>query len=178
MKKISLSIMALLMVAGLSTCSYAVPVFYGANGHWYATVSGNWTTAEANSIALGGHLVTINNAAEESWLRTTFGTSYRFWIGFNDIVSEGKWVWTSGEAVTYTHWNVGEPNNVGNEDWAVMNWNSSNGLWNDWWYTNCRIGIAEWGPPTPVPEPSSLLLVSTGLAGFAAFGLRTLRRIV
>ena len=35
----------------------------------------------------------------------------RFWLGFNDNASEGNWVWSSGEASTYTNWNSGEPNN-------------------------------------------------------------------
>lgn len=126
------------VIVSLSSSAFAAPISY--NGHWYAIVSsgtnGSWINAENNAIALGGHLVTINDAAEETWLRSVFGDSLRYWIGFNDATTEGIWVWSSGEPVTYTNWDDFEPNNshppeIG-EDYAVINWVSSDGGWNDW----------------------------------------------
>lgn len=56
----------------------------------------------------------------------------RFWIGFNDFESEGHWVWSTGEPVTYTNWCPGEPNNWENrEHGGVINWDG-NGCWNDY----------------------------------------------
>ena len=54
-------------------------------GHNYALTSGAvpWLTAETEAVTQSGHLVTINDAAEESWLRTTFGTEI-FHIVFTD----------------------------------------------------------------------------------------------
>ena len=64
------------------------------------------------------------------------------WIGLNDRSVEGTFVWSNGEAVTYTNWTAGEPNNSGNEDCAHI-WSS--GTWND---------IPCTGYPTPyVCEP-------------------------
>jgi len=164
---------AVALAACAVSSAWAVPTFNPATGNWYDVVSsganGSWQNAENNAIALGGHLVTTNNAAEEIWLRTNFGTQ-RFWIGFNDVASEGNFVWSSGEAVTYTNWGGGEPNNAGGiEDFAVMNWNQSTAHWNDWSHLRPDFntfgpfnGIAEYAR---VPEPTTLLLLGLGLAG-------------
>lgn len=98
-----------------------------ATGHFYEQVGPMaWADAEAYAVSVGGHLVTINDSAEENWLKATF-TQPNLWFGFNDQAVEGMWVWSSGEPVTYTHWAPGEPNNgspggAGNEDVAVMTW--------------------------------------------------------
>ena len=55
----------------------------------YVIVEGpTWEEAEANANALGGHLVTINDADENEWIFKQFGTGR--WIGLNDIEEEGK----------------------------------------------------------------------------------------
>ena len=65
--------------------------------------------------------MTLNDAAEEDWVRTTFGSS-GLWIGINDADNEGQFVWASGEPLAYAKgmlasfrpsgysigWNVGE----------------------------------------------------------------------
>jgi hypothetical protein len=107
-----------------------------ATGHFYAQVNGvAWPEAEAQAVAVGGHLVTINDQAEESWLEATF-TAPNLWIGFTDSAVEGTWVWSSGEPVTYTNWIPGQPDDwqaVGGEDYAVMNATWQVGLgWDDW----------------------------------------------
>jgi len=47
-----------------------------------------------------------------------------------DEVTEGTFKWANGEAVTYTNWAPGEPNNLGNEDYAEFNVFGV-GKWND-----------------------------------------------
>lgn len=89
-----------------------------------------WHAAEAEAVGYGGHLVAVNDAAENDWLVATFGDSL-FWIGFNDEAAEGAWVWTNGDPVTYTNWGGGEPNDATLEDWTVLNWGGP-GVWNDW----------------------------------------------
>ena len=83
------------------------------NGHWY-TLTKTWSTweaAEAEAVAAGGHLVTINDADENAWLTKTFADAYSrtgpgdanlnaAWIGYC-LGPKGQWEWTSGEPVTF-----------------------------------------------------------------------------
>ncbi len=105
-----------------------------ANGHWYyITATGTWTQNEQIAIAKGGHLVTINNAAENEWVRSTFAINGGVTIGLNDVATEGAYVWSNGDPVTYTHWAPGNPSDpVGDEDYGFM---QNNGEWLD--QTNC-----------------------------------------
>jgi hypothetical protein len=107
----------------------------GGGEHMYLLTSPmSWQNAEAQAVALGGHLATLNDAAEEAALRQRFGTLEYFWIGFNDIATEGVWQWASGQPITYTNWCTGEPNNFNDEDAAIINWAHGPGFgdcWND-----------------------------------------------
>lgn len=110
---------------------------------YYLTTATSWTDAQAQAQAMGGNLVTINDAAENQFLADTFGSSELFWIGYTDAANEGQFQWVNGETSTYTNWSPGEPNNAGNEDYAVTNW-SPNSRWNDLpnYWANLR-GIVE-----------------------------------
>jgi Ca2+-binding RTX toxin-like protein len=101
------------------------------NGKFYLlSNAGSWTQAQAQAASLGGNLVTVNDAAENQFLVNTFGGSENLWIGLTDEVTEGTFKWANGEAVTYTNWAPGEPNNLGNEDYAEFNFGGV-GKWND-----------------------------------------------
>ena len=111
-----------------------------ANGHLYYLLSENtWAGSEAEAISLGGHLVTINDAAEQEWVVNTFvagfGGNHLIWTGLNDVREEGSFEWASGEPLATTHWAGGEPNNAnGNEHFVAMYYegHDARGLWNDW----------------------------------------------
>jgi hypothetical protein len=178
------------------------PVVY--NHHdYYLLGQSSWTDAEAEATTLGGHLVTINDAAENTFVFTTFDTFggiERFlWIGFTDEPSygttEGTFVWSSGEPVTYTNWNAGEPNNnshnpEGDENFTfiypqVEGPPTPGGSWNDVYSTfipgippglcggihPCEInGVVE-----VVPEPSGVTMVGLGIVGLLCYTLRRKR---
>ena len=97
------------------------------NGHSYyrSTGTATWTTARSNCAAMGGYLVTITSAAEQSFIFNIWPSG---WIGLTDEVNEGTWRWVTGETYSYKNWNSGEPNNAGNEDYVQF---VSNGKWND-----------------------------------------------
>ncbi len=102
------------------------------NGHTYfrSNAATSWTTANTNANNLGAHLVTITSAEENTLV---VGNGGMAWIGFTDASSEGNFQWVTGEAVAYTSWASGEPNDgyPGGEDCTVTNWSGNSGKWND-----------------------------------------------
>lgn len=97
------------------------------NGHSYyrSTGSAFWTIARQNCVSMGGYLVTITSAAENSFIFNLWPSG---WIGLTDEVNEGQWRWVTGETYSYSSWNPGEPNNAGNEDYVQF---VGSGRWND-----------------------------------------------
>ncbi|MFM6578531.1 MAG: C-type lectin domain-containing protein [Dolichospermum sp.] len=84
------------------------------NGSTYLLTNfGTWEQAQAEAQSLGGNLVTINTALEQTFLVNTFGGSQELWIGYTDKVTEGQFKWVSNETSTYTNWFPGQPDNGG-----------------------------------------------------------------
>jgi len=143
------------------------------NGTTYGLLSENtWLNSQAEAESYGD-LVTINSSAEQEFLYSVWGLNgtstdnNRFlWIGYNDYESEGNFVWASGELSTFTDWNVGEPNNLGNEDgvWLQSD-NQGNLSWNDAQNSVSNVkGIVEFSSSTnSVSAPAMVSLFSLGL---------------
>ena len=103
-----------------------------ANGHSYKVIHcENREDAQAKAVSEGAHLVSINDAAEQKWLVSIFG-SLPYWIGLTDGEKEGEWSWMNGEAVSYTNWAPNEPMDAdwGDEDYVFMGL-SPDGKWYD-----------------------------------------------
>ena len=158
----------------------------GGNDHWYGLTdaAGTWLGARTEALsAYAGSttdLVAINSAAEQAFLTVTFGGGAFLWIGLSDQATEGNWnTWSNGEAVSYSNWAVGEPNDsqsVGGEDFAGMNW-GQNGSWNDINGRYFNKGIVErvdrvQPPINGVPDGGA----TAALLGSAIVGLAFLRR--
>jgi hypothetical protein len=155
------------------------PVVNPANNHlYYLLAPASWTDSQAQAVALGGNLVTINDAAENAWVYSTFGGMNRpLWLGLTDQAVEGAFGWISGESASFTNWNPGEPNNGGgfvpNEDYVYMieanpAWPSLNpGKWNDVPVDGEGIHKPVYGVVELVPEPSILAFGIMGLAALS-----------
>jgi hypothetical protein len=108
-----------------------------ANGHTYHLLSpGTWTAAENTAIFMGGHLTSIQDFAENEWIRSTWQNFQAMprdlWIGFTDRLQEGTFAWSDGAPTTYTNWDPGEPNNaLAGEDYGEIRRDSPTGNWND-----------------------------------------------
>ncbi len=190
---------AALVALGMGSAAQAATFTNPANGNQYfLTTSTTWTDAQAQAVAAGGNLVTINDAAEQNWLSNVFGTTELFWIGLTDRVTEGVFQWVSGQPVTYTNWAPREPNNyqplrgpLRGEDYVNMNWHGASrqrGFQENDWNDNPNLvfgrlpargiveieGILEVKAAT-VAEPASVL----GLLAVSALGAgSTLKRIL
>jgi hypothetical protein len=86
-----------------------------------------WHQGETYANSIGGHLASINDAKENTYLQTNF---QRGWVGYTDELKEGEWLWTDGSTSTYTNWQAGQPDDArGIQDYAQV-WDSS-GKWDD-----------------------------------------------
>ena len=125
------------------------------NGKTYHLLSdSSWTAAQTAAIALGGNLVTIDDAIENDWVATTFGQpgveDRQIWIGMTDQAQEGTWVWIDGSPVGYTNWAANEPNDgAGGEDYGMIDYHSATGEWND---LADLPAVGYWGPCYGVVE--------------------------
>jgi hypothetical protein len=124
------------------------------NGHEYLLIQvyKNWNDAKIHCESLGGYLVTINNQEENDFIEELIGLN-EIYIGFTDNMIEGDWQWVSGEAITYTNWDTGQPDDFGgDEDYAFISIDND-GLWSDNRGTAGRYYVCEWGHPE-LSEPS------------------------
>lgn len=158
MKRLMIFIIGLSFVYVFTGIAYAdsAKIQNPDNGHWYQRIDTiiRWHDAKAHCETLGGHLVTISSAQENSFVNAlynarTVGGGWN-WLGATDERIEGLWEWVTGEDWGYTNWAPGEPNNLYPEHWLIM---YSNGTWNDVFgsgfiggkfYDNVGVFICEW----------------------------------
>ena len=88
-----------------------------------------WSAAKTHCESLGSLLASIHSREENDFVRTLI--SRETWLGANDIVSDGSWVWEDGEEWGgFTSWPVGEPNGEEHEQCLWMRYDDI-GNWND-----------------------------------------------
>lgn len=107
--------------------SEAAAVVNPANGHAYHVRDDmlTWAEAEAWAVSLGGHLVSINDAGEDAWLRANLPLSPGYyWLGADDAAVEGSFAWVTGELFAYQNFLPGEPDDNassgGNGDYLAL----------------------------------------------------------
>ena len=128
--------------------------FYNPNnGHFYRPISTTATYTNARTLASQqtfrgqqGYLVTITSADEDAFIFSNVPQS-NIWFALTDELVEAQWridagpengtlIKTSNGQTAgniqgqYNNWAPGEPNNSGNEDYAVTKWGGGS-QWND-----------------------------------------------
>ena len=176
---------AIFLTATSSAALIQWPISAGGNGNFYGITptTMKWTEAEAFAVSLGGHLASIGDLNENQFLFNTFFSGPNnvgiAWIGFNDVASEGTFVWSSGDPVTFTRWAPGEPNNGAGNDYVNMLSGSvlpgSPGAWNDSEDFEQFVGLYEL-PASAVPEPGAMAMNAVIAAAFASPMLGRKRR--
>ncbi len=190
MKKLRLIFMSISLLLLIDFTSIANAYeWHPYNEHEYSLTENwePWVTAEQEAVNVGGHLATINDVAENSWLALTFNNAYGenhygdpayagAYIGyyFNDTT----WGWTSGEPVTYMNLCPAFPDG-GTHGYLHT---SVHGWWPESW--NAAPWVSEPGADSPLkgiiehpyitPEPASMLLFGLGGASLGFF--RRLKR--
>ncbi|XP_051524380.1 macrophage mannose receptor 1-like isoform X1 [Myxocyprinus asiaticus] len=70
----------------------------------------SWHDARDHCKSHGGNLVSILSHGEQAFLTTAMlRSSDDVWIGFNDVNSEMRFLWTDGRGVSFTNWAKGQP---------------------------------------------------------------------
>ncbi|XDV33816.1 hypothetical protein PO909_004085 [Leuciscus waleckii] len=119
---------------------------WGGKLYFFSSEKLTWSSSRAFCVSKGADLVTITSLPEQIFLLSELKDYY--WIGLNDLQTEGNWVWVNNQTLTETgvqfwyqrvsqksepdNWSGGGPNG---ENCAVMA-NSSN--LNSWFDVSCN----------------------------------------
>ena len=165
-------------------------------GHQYALTSsyGTWEEAQAEAVAAGGNLVTIDDVAERDFLTTFAQDTYcrdysepmhnAAWIGLyylagrpGDGLDREGWRWVAtGGVPSENVWNPHPSNSVQNGDHMAItgaNHPSPGMFGNNEWHDD-YLGYNFRGIIEIVPEPSTIVLFS--IAAFSLFAYAWRRR--
>ncbi|XP_066921242.1 lymphocyte antigen 75-like isoform X2 [Clytia hemisphaerica] len=93
----------------------------------------NFKDALAYCKSLKGDLASVHSSYENAWILShAHAHTVNLYIGFTDLNSEKKFIWSDQSSVEYTHWDRNEPSSHGDEDCVEMRtYVQSKGKWND-----------------------------------------------
>ena len=151
-----------------------------STGHYYwfkSKIGVTWSETKAlaeaeNYYGLKGYLATILSADEAKLIgEQASGTG---WIGGSDAETEGVWKWVTGPeagtVMSYTFWNTGEPNQLGDEDYAHITQPGVGikGSWND---------LSNTGDPSGNYQPKGYVVEFGGSPGDPILQIATSTKI-
>lgn len=108
--------------------------------------------AQSTCKSKQSHLVRVDDVFESAFLVSQFPLAggddqHPVWIGLNDMMTEGMYVWTDGWPVTFTSWRPHEPNDLNHEDctelFVKQDDHLADGFWNDKACTSLRGYVCE-----------------------------------
>jgi hypothetical protein len=93
----------------------------------------DWTDAQADCTSRNEHLAIVRTAEQNAAIATLIDATTIAYIGATDAVTEGTFLWDDGTGLTFSNFNLGEPNNgagTHEEDCLVMRGDKSD-QWDD-----------------------------------------------
>ena len=89
-----------------SLTAQCLPGWLHYSGSCYLLVNSEqtWDSSEVNCLRYGSHLVDIQEYDEQQFLYQYITESGKYWIGLNDLNTEGTFVWTSAAPTSYEEW--------------------------------------------------------------------------
>jgi hypothetical protein len=101
------------------------------------TVGRQWAEAELDCESDGGHLIVIDDAAENDWMKSiaersvtdSRSTNQLSWLGIGDSATEGTFEWVTGASLSLALWADTEPNSLYDDEDCVEI--RASGSWND-----------------------------------------------
>jgi len=143
-------IFSILVLGSLSSSQQSFaqisPGFFDFGGHCYGlTAEDVWAATEDEAVSFGGHLATINDVAENSFVQGLIPVASFSFIGYNDIAVEDTFEWVSGEVVIplYENWSLSNPSDSGALGEDTVDMSQASGTWNDGPPGTIHTGIIE-----------------------------------
>uniref|UniRef100_A0A8C7F548 Galactose-specific lectin nattectin-like n=1 Tax=Oncorhynchus kisutch TaxID=8019 RepID=A0A8C7F548_ONCKI len=103
---------------GLQTRSSSCPPGwhrYETHCYHYVPIMAKWPEAEHYCLLLGGNLASVHSLSQYNFLlsviRSSANRAQRTWIGANDAIKEGLWLWSDGSRFSYQNWGQRQPDN-------------------------------------------------------------------
>ncbi|XP_053290721.1 CD209 antigen-like protein E isoform X1 [Pleuronectes platessa] len=114
----------------------------------------NWPESRADCMGRGSDLVVINNLEEQILLNENLPqqpTLYypwwknSFWMGLNDVVANGTWVWVNNVTEVETmFWRDGQPSYSGDQRGNCGASFQSSETRKTWLNGNCKVHLLDW----------------------------------
>ncbi|XP_071844058.1 cubilin-like isoform X6 [Apostichopus japonicus] len=126
-------------VPTMTHCKDGWTSYYSDNYYCFMENEQIWSAASRACERIGGHLLQVNSSYENEFIWTTMESidAEFVWLGITDQADEGVWVTDDMRTPPeYTNWDSWEPNNLHNEDCAVMFLHWTGNLRRGAWYDN------------------------------------------
>ncbi|KAM9349608.1 macrophage mannose receptor 1b [Symphorus nematophorus] len=84
---------------------------HGSFCYFIGTETKTFDEAKADCEASGSYLADVSNGVDNAFLVSLVGLRPEkyFWLGLSNMKNIDEFVWTNGNAVRFTHWNIGMP---------------------------------------------------------------------
>uniref|UniRef100_A0A671KP37 C-type lectin domain family 4 member C-like n=1 Tax=Sinocyclocheilus anshuiensis TaxID=1608454 RepID=A0A671KP37_9TELE len=127
-------------------CDMSLTSFHGKL-YFFSSNKMDWSSSRAFCVSKGADLVTITSRTEQLFLASKIKDTY--WIGLNDLDTEGLWVWVNNQTLNETgvlFWHgrdseISEPDNWKKEDLTGENCalvNNNFNYLNNWFDSSCN----------------------------------------